>query len=246
LEVLEWSVDADLAALRLLFLHEGLGSAGQWRDLPGAVAAATGCTTFAYSRRGYGRSAPRIAAYSPSYMHDEAALALPELVAALGGSRWALVGHSDGASIALLYAAAHAADGVALLAPHVFVEDVTVASIAQARTRYLTTDLGERLARYHNDPAGAFWGWNDIWLSPAFRDWDITACLPRVRCPVLVIQGRDDEYGTLAQVDAIRAGAGGPVDTVVLDDCGHSPQRDRPAETLSLLTRFVQALQADG
>jgi pimeloyl-ACP methyl ester carboxylesterase len=179
-------------------------------------------------------------------MYDEATVAVPELLAALGGSRWALVGHSDGASIALLYAAEHPVDGVALLAPHVFVEDVTVASIAEARTRYLTTDLGERLGRFHDDADGAFWGWNDIWLSPAFRDWNITACLPRVRCPVLVIQGRDDEYGTLAQVDAIRAGACGPVETVVLDDCGHSPQRDQPEETLSLVTGFVQGLRSNG
>ena len=225
----------------LVFLHEGLGSTAMWKDFPAKVAAETGCPTLVYSRYGYGRSDPIGEARNVRYMHDEALASLPALLDALKVDRPVLIGHSDGASIALIHAGAgiRPVCGLILEAPHVFVEDLTVASIAGAKTIYQTTDLNRRLGRYHDDPDNAFWGWNDIWLHPDFRAWNIEEFLPGVRCPSLVIQGADDEYGTMAQLEAIAARSGGPVEALVLDDCKHSPHRDQEAATLRAMTRFI-------
>ncbi len=228
----------------LVFLHEGLGSLALWRDFPAKLAQRTGAAALVYSRRGYGKSDRLAAPRKVDYMHDEALVVLPALLRELGISNPVLIGHSDGASIALI----HAGSGrwpvraLVLEAPHVFVEDVTVASIEQAKITYRTTDLGKRLARYHDDPDHAFWGWNDIWLDPAFRAWNIEDCLPGVRCPVLAIQGADDEYGSLAQLDAIERGVSGPFERLVLASCKHSPHRDQEAATLDAMARFVDAL----
>ncbi len=234
-------IAGDSGAPTLILLHEGLGSVALWRDFPARLAAATGCPAVVYSRHGYGRSDPLAAPRGVDYMHREALATLPELRAALALEQAILVGHSDGASIALI----HAGSGrwpvraVVLAAPHVFVEDVSIASIAAARTAYETTDLRQRLARYHADVDSAFRGWNDIWLDPAFRTWNIEDVLPGVRCPVLAIQGADDEYGTLAQIDAIEQGAAGRFERLVLPDCKHSPHRDQEQATLEAMARFI-------
>ena len=229
----------------LVFLHEGLGSLGQWRDFPQALADATGCAAFAYSRRGYGRSAPIALPRPLSFMEDEARRTLPALLAAAGIEDAILVGHSDGASIALLYAS----DGhprlkaLVLEAPHVFVEELSLASIARARESYRKGDLRARLLRHHGENVdGAFCGWADAWLDPAFRGWNIEAALPRVRVPTLVIQGEDDEYGSLAQVESIERRLAGPVERLILPHCAHAPHRDQRAATLAAMTAFIVKL----
>jgi pimeloyl-ACP methyl ester carboxylesterase len=229
----------------LVLLHEGLGSVALWRDFPEKLAARTGCEVIAVSRYGYGNSEKLAEKRTVRYMHDEALVALPELLGKLGLADPVLIGHSDGASIAIVYAG----DGrwrpraLVLMAPHVFVEDVTVASIAAARDAYRTTDLPRRLGRYHADVDATFWGWNDIWLDPAFRAWNIEQYLPGIACPVLAIQGADDEYGTLAQLDAIERGAThAKVARLVLPDCRHSPHRDQPAATLAAVARFIDEM----
>ena len=221
------------AAPTLVFLHEGLGSLSQWRDFPSLLARATGCAALVYSRAGYGRSSPRPAPWPVEFMHDEAR-ALTTLV---GDEEVILVGHSDGASIALLYAAEHRVRALLLMAPHVFVEDKTVASIAR-----LDRNLGSFLARHHDHADALFAAWRQVWLRPEFRRWNIEECLPRVRVPTLVIQGEDDEYGTPAQVDAIRRGLGGACETLMLSECGHAPHRDQPARTLARMTAFIQSI----
>jgi pimeloyl-ACP methyl ester carboxylesterase len=225
----------------LVFLHEGLGSVALWKDFPARVARATGCPALVYSRAGYGRSSPAALPRAPDYMHVEALTVLPALLDRLGIDDPVLIGHSDGASIALLHAGSDRRPVRALiaLAPHVFVEDISIANITEARRQYETTDLRDRLARRHADPDAAFRGWNDIWLSPAFRAWNIESCLPGVRCPLLLIQGRDDQYGTTAQLDAIERQAGGEVSRLELADCRHSPHRDQPAATLAAIAEFV-------
>ncbi len=226
----------------LVFLHEGLGSLAMWKDFPERVAGATGCPGLVYSRPGYGRSSPAVLPRMPDYMHTEAQRILPALLDQLGIADPLLIGHSDGASIALLHAASgggRPVRGVVALAPHVFVEDASIASIAGARREYETTDLRDRLGRYHADPDAAFRGWNDIWLSPGFRDWNIEACLPGVRCPLLLIQGLDDEYGSTAQLDAIEREVGGKVARLELADCRHSPHRDQPEATVAAIAEFV-------
>lgn len=237
-------IEGSAAAPTLAFLHEGLGSLSMWRDFPQRVAAATLCPALVYSRAGYGKSSPLAAARAPDYMHAEALMVLPALLDALAIERPLLIGHSDGASIALIHAGAarRPVRGVIALAPHVFVEALSIASITRAREHYAVGDLRTRLARHHQDVDSAFRGWNDIWLSPRFRDWNIEDVLASIECPVLLIQGRDDEYGTLAQLDAIEARVRGTVERVVLDECGHSPQRDQPDATLSAISRFVTAL----
>ncbi len=225
----------------LVFLHEGLGSVSLWRDFPARVVAATGCTAVVYSRYGYGNSDPLEAPFAVDYMHREALESLPALREELGIAAPILVGHSDGASIALIHAGAGAAvRGLVALAPHVFVEDLSVRSIAQAKTAFETTDLPQRLARHHRDPRRTFYGWNDIWLDPDFRRWNIEAFLPQIDCPVLVIQGEDDEYGTMAQADTIAARVHGPCEVVKLARCGHSPHRDQPKPTLAAVAAFVR------
>ena len=228
----------------LVFLHEGLGCVALWRDFPDHVAALLHAPAMIYSRFGYGGSDGLMARRTPQFMHDEALVHLPRLLDALAIDRPLLIGHSDGASIALIHAALADRDiaGLVLMAPHVFVEDVSLASIAHIRDTYLTTDLKERLSRYHAHVDDAFLGWADAWLDPAFRDWSIEALADHIRVPVLLIQGVNDEYGTLAQIDRIAARVHGPVERLVLQACGHSPHRDQEQAVLDAIARFVAQL----
>ena len=231
----------------LVFLHEGLGSVSMWRDFPAQLCEALDLRGLVYSRPGYGRSTPRAPgeAWGPDFMHQQAHEVLPALLQALGidtavDRPW-LFGHSDGASIALLYAAhfPQALAGAVVLAPHIRVEDVSVASIAQARQAYASTDLRQRLARHHDDPDSAFFGWNDAWLRPDFRAWSIEHEITAITCPLLAVQGLDDEYGTLEQVRGIARRA--PQTQVLeLADCGHSPHRDQPAAVIEAVRRFIE------
>jgi pimeloyl-ACP methyl ester carboxylesterase len=228
-------------APELVFLHEGLGSVSHWKHFPVRVAEATGCPVTVYSRYGSGNSDLLDGPRGVRYMHEEALQSLPELLSQLEIENPILVGHSDGGSIAIIYAGVHdRVRGLVLLAPHVFVEDVGVASIAKAKVKFETTNLPEKLARHHRDAARTFWGWNDIWLDPAFRNWNIEEYLPRITCPVLVIQALEDQYGTMAQVEAIRRQSGGPVVVLILEDCRHSPQRDQSEKLIAAITRFVR------
>jgi len=225
----------------LVFLHEGLGSISHWKDFPERVAVKTGCPVTVYSRYGCGNSDLLSEDRSVSYMHEEGLHVLPDLLAQLHIEDPILIGHSDGASIALIHAGAHdRVRGLVLLAPHVFVEELSVASIAEAKSKFETTDLPEKLARHHRDAARTFWGWNRIWLHPDFRSWNIEEYLLRITCPILVIQGLDDQYGTMAQVQAIAQQAGGPVEVLPLAECKHSPQRDQADATLAAIARFVR------
>jgi pimeloyl-ACP methyl ester carboxylesterase len=227
----------------LVFLHEGLGSVSHWKNFPARVAEATGCPVTVYSRYGCGNSDLLTEPRAVSYMHDEGLYALPDLLAELQIENPILVGHSDGGSIALIHAGAHdRVRGLVLLAPHVFVEDLSVASIAEAKTKFVTTDLAEKLSRHHRDAAGTFWGWNNIWLHPDFRRWNIEEYLPRITCPILAIQGVDDRYGTMAQVQAIARQSGGPVEILALAECRHSPQRDQPDAVLAAIAKFVKRI----
>jgi pimeloyl-ACP methyl ester carboxylesterase len=228
----------------LVLLHEGLGSVALWRDFPQQLADATGAEVVVYSRRGYGRSDKLATPNTVDYMHDEARLVLPEFLKQLQLDRPVLIGHSDGGSIAVIYAGSQMAplSGLVLMAAHVYVEDITISAIAAAKVAYETSDLGKRLGRYHDDVDHSFWSWNDIWLLPAFRDWNIEEFVPKIACPILVIQGRDDEYGTPAQLDSIKRRATAPVEIALLPDCRHSPYRDQPAQTLALVADFVASL----
>jgi pimeloyl-ACP methyl ester carboxylesterase len=231
----------------LVILHEGLGSVAMWRDFPARLAAATGSPVMLYSRAGYGRSERLKGARTVRYMHQEALVVLPELLDTLGVAHPILFGHSDGASIALIHASGHLrpVKGVIAVAPHVFVENLSVESIAQAKRAYEATDLRKRLARYHEDVDGAFWGWNDIWLHPEFRSWSIEKYLADIECPILAIQGEQDEYGTMEQVDRI-ARAAREVELVKLPDCRHSPHRDQPAAMLGSVARWMRRLNLSG
>lgn len=231
------------AAAELVFLHEGLGSVSHWKDFPARVADSTESPVTVYSRYGCGNSDLLIEPRGVGYMHDEALHALPELLAQLHIENPILIGHSDGASIALIYAGTHdQVRGLVLLAPHVFVEDLSVASIAEAKSNFETTDLPEKLARHHRDAARTFWGWNEIWLHPDFRRWNIEEFLPHITCPILAIQGLDDQYGTMAQVQAIACQSGGPVEILPLAECRHSPQRDQPEATVAAIAKFVKQI----
>ena len=229
----------------LVFLHEGLGSVSLWKDFPDRLAAETGCGALIYSRAGYGKSDPAPLPRPIRFMHDEAAI-LPEILKEAGIRDFFLVGHSDGASISLIYAGSEPSPGlrgVILEAPHVFTEPHGLASIARAKEAYETSNLREKLARHHGDNVDiAFRGWNDVWLHPDFRAWNIEEYLPAVRVPVLILQGVDDEYGTWRQVEAIERQSGGPVETMALPDCGHSPHREQPERTLEAMAGFVRRL----
>ena len=229
----------------IVFLHEGLGSAGQWKDFPARVAEATGCSALVYSRAGYGSSSSISLPRPLDYMHREALDTLPKLLEALEVRDAVYFGHSDGSSIALISAGSpHAVHlrGAILEAPHVFAEEVSIASIMKARDAWHTTDLRARLERWHGENTEvAFRGWNDAWLDPAFRRWNLEAFLPGITVPLLLIQGRDDEYGTLAQLDAIERGTGGPSTRLVLEHCGHSPHRDQPDATLQAAVDFIKS-----
>jgi pimeloyl-ACP methyl ester carboxylesterase len=236
----------------LVFLHEGLGSARLWRDFPAQLAARTGLPGLVYSRYGYGGSDVLVSdadgARPITYLHREAQEALPELRAALGLDDVILIGHSDGGSISLLHASGadatgpSAVRGMMIMAPHVFVEDVTIAGIEEAKIVYDTTDLPARIGRHHANGDATFWGWNATWLTPAFRDWNIEDCLPGITAPVLVIQGADDQYGSQKQLDAIAAQVSGPAETLMIPECGHSPQRDQPEAVLEATAAFVVRL----
>jgi pimeloyl-ACP methyl ester carboxylesterase len=227
----------------IVMLHEGLGSVSHWKDFPRVLAEATGAGVFLYSRYGHGGSDPLEEPRSVSYMQHEAQVVLPELLQRAGIERPLLLGHSDGASIAILYAGTfpESAAGLILEAPHVFVEDITVTSIAEARVLYQETDLRQRLGRYHSNVDSLFWGWNNIWLDPRFRDWNIEPYLDSVRCPVLLLQGTQDEYGTEKQIEAIQHRIPSAL-AIMLDHCKHAPHRDRPEATLSAIRRFLGAL----
>lgn len=248
-DVIEYAVVGELVGARscIVMLHEGLGSCSMWRDFPQQLARASGHAVLHYSRCGYGRSSRPAAPYALDYMHREALDTLPALLDALRIETPVLFGHSDGASIALIHAGAgwRAVAGLILLAPHVFVEPLTVASIAAARQAYLTGDLRQRLARHHADVDQAFRGWNDIWLTPEFLEWNITACLPHITCPILAIQGEDDEYGSMAQIEQIarQASAAPRVQLHPLAHCRHSPHKDQPQAVLDAACRFLAGLQ---
>lgn len=241
----QWVGSGDASRPVVVFLHEGLGSVAMWKDFPQRFCDEHGLRGLVYSRYGYGASTPRPEheRWAPDFMHRQAREVLPALLSALGIERPWLFGHSDGGSIALLHAASFAEHlrGVIVLAPHIFVEDISVTSIAAAREAYLSQGMRERLARYHADVDSAFWGWNAIWLDPAFRDWNIEAELARISCPVLAIQGEDDEYGTLEQVYGI-ARKVPQAEVLVLPRCGHSPHRDQPAALSREAGRFISGL----
>ncbi|TMJ67284.1 MAG: alpha/beta hydrolase [Alphaproteobacteria bacterium] len=239
-------IPGDHAQPTLVFLHEGLGSATLWRDFPDKAVGRLGARALVYSRFGYGQSDGLVAERTPRFMHEEALDVLPALLGQFRIERPLLVGHSDGASIALIHAAASGRPvaGLVLMAPHVFVEPITVASIARIRETYRTTDLGARLAKYHARVDDAFLGWADTWLRPEFLAWSIEDLIADVRRPMLLIQGRDDEYGSLAQLDRIEAHAQAPVSRLVLDRCGHSPHRDQEAAVLDAIAAFARSLAA--
>lgn len=236
----------DPGAPLIIFLHEGLGSVAMWRDFPARLCDAVGARGLVYSRPGYGKSTPRRhdEKWGADFMHLHARDVLPAFLTAVGidvaiDRPW-LFGHSDGGSIALIHAALFPQNvkGVVVAAPHIFVEDVSVTSIAQTRETYLKTDLRSKLTRYHDDVDSAFWGWNDIWLDPAFRAWNLEALLPQITCPLLAIQGVNDEYGTMLQIDGI-ARAVPQAQLVKLENCGHSPHRDQPQAVIDAVRRFV-------
>ena len=236
----EWVGDAGSPLPPVVFLHEGLGSIAMWKDFPERFCTDNRFRGLVFSRYGYGQSSPKPADehWRPDFMHQQAHDVLPALFAHLQIETPWLFGHSDGGSIALLHAARFDVAGVVVVAPHIKVEDVSIASIEQARTAYATTDLRARLARYHADPDSAFRGWNDVWLSPTFRDWNIEDELAAIRCPVLAVQGEDDEYGTLAQVRGIAAKLP-KTRLLVIVKCGHSPHRDQPALLAQEAARFI-------
>lgn len=237
------TIPGDPGRPAIVLLHEGLGSLAMWRDFPQRLAERTQRRIVIYSRFGHGRSERLDASRAVRYMHDEGEIVLPALLDALGLERPVLFGHSDGASIALI-AAAHrpaAVGALVLEAPHVFVQDLTVASIAKVKAQVAESGLIERLARYHDDAASTFWGWNDIWLHADFRGWDIRALLPHVVAPALLIQAEDDEYGTLAQLAAIAA-ALPHTERLVLATGGHSPHRAHEAAVLEATAAFLAAL----
>jgi len=242
----EWIEGDGRARPTLIFLHEGLGSIRQWRDFPVKAVAATGCCALVYDRYGYGQSdvleEPR---RSVRFMHDEALAFLPDLRRKLGIDDAILVGHSDGASIALIHAGAgHQARGVAVMAPHVFIEPVCLASIEAATRTFETTDLPAKLGRYHRDARKTFYGWADVWTEENFKSWDIRGeYLRNIRCPVLAIQGVADAYGTMAQLDDIARHVAGPCELLKLEACGHAPFRDQPETTLGAVTRFIDKLK---
>jgi len=240
----EWVGEASGGPV-LVFLHEGLGSIRQWREFPARVATATGARALVYDRYGYGQSEvlqePR---RTVRFMHDEALFSLPDILKGLKVENPILVGHSDGASIALIHAGAgFDVRGVVAMAPHVFIEPICLSSIRKATRTFEETDLPQKLGRYHRDARKTFYGWADVWLDPDFAGWDIREdYLPRVSAPVLAIQGHDDEYGTMAQLDQIARRVAGRCELLKLHDCGHSPFRDQPERTLQAIVRFVASL----
>jgi pimeloyl-ACP methyl ester carboxylesterase len=229
----------------LVLLHEGLGSVGQWGDFPDRLATATSAGVFVYSRAGYGQSSPVPLPRPLTYMHDEALQVLPQLLDAIGFRRGILIGHSDGASIATIYAGGvqdHRIRGLSLMAPHFVVEDVSIASIAAAKQAYESTDLREKLARWHKHVDVAFRGWNEAWLDPEFRKWDVSESLAYIRVPVQIVQGEADQYGTLRQIEIAKEECYCPVDVTLLPGIGHAPHREAPNRTLIAVSDFVNRI----
>jgi pimeloyl-ACP methyl ester carboxylesterase len=243
----QWIQRDKKAAPLMVFLHEGLGSLAMWRDFPQQLCEALGCRGLVYSRPAYGRSTPRAAdeTWGPDFMHQQAHEVLPALLQALDidttrDKPW-LFGHSDGGSIALLFVARFVdrVAGAIVLAPHIRVEELSVASIAKTRVAYEQTDLRMRLGKYHDDPDSAFWGWNQVWLLPAFKDWSIAAEIAPITCPLLAVQGVDDEYGTLDQIRGIER-AVPHTQLLELPRCGHSPHRDQAAAVMQAAATFLK------
>lgn len=232
----------------IVMLHEGLGSMGLWGDFPDRLQAAVGAGVFVYSRAGYGRSSPVRLPRPLDYMHREALDVLPKLFEVIGFSRGILLGHSDGASIATIYAGGvqdHRLRGLVLIAPHFIVEDVGLEAIARTKTAYETTDLKSKLARWHADVDNAFYGWSGAWLDPKFRAWDISDHLPYIRVPIAVLQGTNDQYGTMRQVGIAQEECHCPVDVTEIPGAGHSPHREAPRATLDAIAQFASAALRD-
>ncbi len=239
-------IAGDTARAPLVFLHEGLGSVAMWRDFPAQVCAATGREAWVYSRQGYGQSSPiadvrGAGQRSAHYMHHEAWAVLPALFSALGIQQPLLLGHSDGATIALLYASRHSVAGCIAMAPHVMVEHISLHSIAAARQAYEHGDLRQRLAKHHADVDSAFWQWNDVWLSDAFRNFDIRPQCASITASLLLIQGQDDPYGTMAQIDEIKARAP-HAHTLKLANCGHNPHKEQAQAVVLAIESFLADL----
>ncbi|MEJ6390816.1 alpha/beta fold hydrolase [Gymnodinialimonas ulvae] len=226
----------------IVLLHEGLGCVALWRDFPERLQAATSQPVLAYSRAGYGQSDADDLPRPLNWMTREAVEILPRVLSAFAITRPTLVGHSDGASIAALAASVQPETRAAvLMAPHFFTEDVGIAEIARADTQFRRSDMATRMAKYHRDPTATFRGWADAWLDPEFRAWTIEAALPKITCPILALQGRQDQYGTLAQIEAVRRNVAS-AQTLVLDDCQHVPHLEQPERTLAALLRFMQQI----
>ena len=243
-----WLAPQVADAPTIVMLHEGLGSVGLWGDFPEKLQQATGAGIFAYSRAGYGQSSPVTLPRPLDYMQREALDVLPKVLDAIPFKRGLLLGHSDGASIAAIYAGSHQdhrLQGIALIAPHFIVEDISVKSIAAIKATYETTDLRTKLARWHKDVDNAFYGWNGAWLDPKFRDWDISDHLAYIRVPVMVLQGADDQYGTLRQAEIAQEECYCPVDLKIIAGAAHSPHREAAGPTLEAIAQFAKAALRD-
>jgi len=243
-----WIAPQFSGAPTIVMLHEGLGSVGLWGDFPDKLRDATGTGVFAYSRAGYGNSSPVTLPRPLDYMHREGLDVLPKVLDAIGFHRGLLLGHSDGASIAAIYAGScqdRRLQGVVMIAPHFIVEDVSVMSIAEIKTAYETTDLRTRLARWHKHVDNAFWGWNGAWLDPKFRDWNICDYLARISVPVAIVQGVNDQYGTMRQVELAREECSCRVDVSVISGAAHTPHREAPTVTLDVIAQFARTTLGD-
>lgn len=240
-----WGPSPDEAPT-IVLLHEGLGCVALWRDFPERLAEATGFGVVAYSRAGYGASDPADLPRPLDYMTVEALKVLPQVLDAVGFKRGILLGHSDGATIAAIYAGSvedYRVRGIALMAPHFFTESMGLDAIAKAKVAYETTDLKSKMAKYHADPDNAFWGWNAAWLDPDFKDWNVGDVIDYLRIPSLVIQGAQDQYGTIAQVAEVETRAYSPVDVTLLEDCRHSPHEDQPTATIAAVAEYCATLE---
>lgn len=230
----------------IIMLHEGLGSVSAWKDFPSDVAEATGMGVFVYSRYGYGKSDKAQLPRPVDYMSREAMDVLPLILDKTGFQQGILLGHSDGATIAAVYAGStedYRVRGLVLIAPHFFCEDLSVQGIEQAKQAYEHGDLKARLAKHHDDPDNSFYGWNDVWLSDDFKEWNVSEVIDYLRIPVLAIQGRNDEYGTLAQIEEIENRIYSPIDVEILEDCGHAPHREQKARTIAAISEYAARLE---